>query len=94
MTEKRKVTMIDPPSGWKYGFPKPLPDPKPDAIELWLIAEGYPLSEIESYGKHFYCRFWEEEIEVESREERVKRLTREVSEQNAEALRILRELGD
>ena len=22
-----KAKMIDPPSGWQYGFPKPLPDP-------------------------------------------------------------------
>ena len=25
-----KRTMVDPPSGWKYGFPKPLPDDYPE----------------------------------------------------------------
>ena len=58
-----KVTMIDPPSGWKYGFPKPMP--KVFATwkeqEEWLVSEGYPQSEIDSCGDHFYCRYWEED---------------------------------
>ena len=38
--------MVDPPSGWKYGFPKAKPD---DATHLiaWLLSEGYPQSEID-----------------------------------------------
>jgi hypothetical protein len=54
-----KVTYIDPPSGWKYGFPKPLPDPKPENIIEWLISQGYPQKEIDSFGEHFYSRYWE-----------------------------------
>ena len=59
-----KVMMIDPPAGWKYGFPKALPklfDTYEEKIE-WLVSEGYPQSEIDSYGDHFYCRYWHEEI--------------------------------
>ena len=56
-----KVTIIDPPSGWKYGFPKPLPDPPPANTINWLIENGYPQAEIDICGKYFNCRYWQEE---------------------------------
>lgn len=59
---KKTVHMIDPPSGWKYGFPKVLPEGVEDAM-AWLVENGYPQAEIDSYGKHFYCRHWNEEID-------------------------------
>lgn len=38
--------VIDPPSGWKYGFPKACPKEVymagEEAIKAWLIEEGYP----------------------------------------------------
>lgn len=54
------IRMIDPPSGWKYGFPKPLPDDVEDVYK-WLVANGYPQAEIDACGDYFYCRHWEEE---------------------------------
>ena len=57
-----KVLMCDPPSGWKYGFPKPLPDGVGSYdfdLMGWLLDEGYPQSEIDACGNHFYCRYWE-----------------------------------
>lgn len=54
-----KVRMIDPPSGWKFGFPKPVPDPAPVDMKEWLVEQGYPKKLIDSYGDHFYCRHWE-----------------------------------
>ena len=62
---KKIVTMIDPPSGWKYGFPKILPEEAKGRNLEWLVENGYPQSEIDSYGKHFYCRYWEQNIEEE-----------------------------
>jgi hypothetical protein len=56
------TTMIDPPSGWKYGFPKVLPDDVENVLE-WLVSEGYPQFEIDACGKHFYCRYWEKQNE-------------------------------
>ena len=53
------VTLIDPPSGWKYGFPKVLPDPRPADIEQWIRDEGYPQSEIDR-GMLNYVRCWQE----------------------------------
>lgn len=51
--------MVDPPSGWKYGFPKQW-DGEGDFHE-WLVEEGYPQSEIDKMGKYFYCKFWDVE---------------------------------
>lgn len=73
-----KVTICDPPSGWKYGFPRAIPQEVLDDMAIareigsstnvfgnWLISCGYPSSLIESYGDCFYCRFWEEEVVAE-----------------------------
>jgi len=57
-----KRTMIDPPGGWRYGFPKALPNPLPQpwSLTLWLISEGYPEIELASHGEFFpYVREWE-----------------------------------
>lgn len=69
----RKVLMCDPPSGWKYGFPKPIPPRlrqgsylftcSHDFLLEWLVSEGYPQSEIDVYGDHFYCRYYETEVD-------------------------------
>ena len=37
-----KPYWVDPPSGWRYGFPK-LYDPSKDGpIREWMVANGYP----------------------------------------------------
>ena len=53
--------MVDPPSGWRYGFPKAY-DRTTDGDDMvtWLVQEGYPQREIDRLGKHFYVRQWEE----------------------------------
>ena len=63
---KKKVLMIDPPSGWLYGFPKVLPDPKPESMHEWLVGNGYPQEEIDKMKEYFYCRYWETELEINS----------------------------
>ena len=51
---------VDPPSGWKYGFPK-LWDRQESADQLkWLIENGYPQQEIDRCGDYFYVRQWED----------------------------------
>lgn len=50
------MTLYDPPSGWKYGFPKqynPLPG---ETLEQTLLRDGYPQREIDNGGAK-YCRF-------------------------------------
>ena len=47
---------VDPPSGWRYGFPK-LWDGDGDMFE-WLVSEGYPRKEIKKLGNQFFVRSW------------------------------------
>ncbi len=47
--------MVDPPGGWRYGFPAPLQD---DYLQQ-LIDAGYPTAEMDLAFK--YSRYWEEE---------------------------------
>ena len=54
------VKMIDPPSGWRYGFPKAIPADITN-IQKWLVENGYPQKEIDTCGDYFYCRYWEQE---------------------------------
>ena len=55
-----KVKMIDPPMGWKFGFPRVLPEGV-ENVTAWLVEQGYPQEVIDAHGKYFYCRQWEEE---------------------------------
>jgi len=64
---KRKVLMIDPPSGWKYGFPKELTVDDTQTVTEWLVDNGYPRALIDHFGNHFPCRHWYEEIDSEVR---------------------------
>jgi hypothetical protein len=57
------ATIIDPPSGWKYGFPKPIPEDRKKDVTVWLVEQGYPKEMIDSFGEHFYCRYWEQSEE-------------------------------
>jgi hypothetical protein len=61
-----KVLMIDPPEGWKYGFPKPVPEEYHtlgDDFDLkrWLVDEGYP-QQLTTW-RWFRCRFWEKDLD-------------------------------
>lgn len=53
------IKIIDPPSGWRYGFPKPIPEDVKD-IKKWLIDNGYPEKEIENMGELLTYRIWYE----------------------------------
>lgn len=52
--------IIDPPSGWRYGFPKPIPEDvffDAAAFRAWLVEQGYPAQDIELAIEH--SRYWE-----------------------------------
>ncbi len=59
------VKMIDPPAGWRYGFPKPIPEEVTDTTQ-WLLNNGYPQEEIDRYAEHFFCRYWFEPVKLSS----------------------------
>ncbi len=56
---------VDPPSGWRYGFPRVYDrlEHGPDML-AWLVQEGYPQSEIDRMGDQFYVRQWPVEEEA------------------------------
>lgn len=54
------MTIIDPPGGWRYGFPKPIPEDRKNDTTVWLVEQGYPQKLIDEYGEFFMCRYWEE----------------------------------
>ncbi len=62
MTET--IMMIDPPSGWRYGFPKPLTKEANGRTLEWLVDNGYPQKLIDQMGDHFYCRYYEQKVET------------------------------
>jgi len=53
-------TIYDPPSGWKYGFPKAIPESVQSGEKTmrdWLLESGYPEEEIDfalKYGRRWY----------------------------------------
>ena len=51
-----EVVIYDPPSGWKYGFPKEYISRDGLSIEQILVLDGYPKEEVEFAAKH--TRFW------------------------------------
>lgn len=62
---KRKVLMIDPPSGWRYGFPRELTLDGTQTVTEWLVDHGYPQALIDQFNGELPCRHWEEEVDVE-----------------------------
>lgn len=64
------ITVIDPPGGWLYGFPKQVHDEffllgSDFDLHKWLVSEGYPQEEIDKLGDKFYYRTWTVEIDDE-----------------------------
>lgn len=58
-----KRYMIDPPEGWKFGFPKVVPLEhtlwSEDEQDQWLFKNGYPKEIRAAYGKNFHVRYME-----------------------------------
>lgn len=55
---KHPKVWCDPPSGWKFGFPKIYDRNENPDFYKWIVEEGYPQSEIDKYDGQFYCRWW------------------------------------
>jgi hypothetical protein len=50
------MLLIDPPTGWAYGFPRKFDKPDHQSLEDWLMEKGYPLELIQQ-GMATYCRY-------------------------------------
>ena len=58
MSTSNETLVIDPPSGWRYGFPIAAPPADAD-LNTWLVAKGYPQFEVDKFkGKPVPCRYW------------------------------------
>jgi len=60
MLLKPEHLMIDPPSGWRYGFPKIIPPEHQSRTLEWLVEQGYPQKLIDQLGDNFCCHYWNE----------------------------------
>jgi hypothetical protein len=56
-----KRLMYDPPSGWKFGFPKEYTPHNGLTVKELLIKDGYPPEDAEFASKH--TRYWTEDVE-------------------------------
>jgi hypothetical protein len=55
---KSKLIWVDPPEGWKFGFPA-IYDPDTDGqLSEWIVKKGYPISVIQEYGDVWSVRCW------------------------------------
>ena len=60
------IVWVDPPSGWKYGFPKMYDNQKNPDFFKWMVDNGYPQSIIDRNPDGLDCRMWyptQEELE-------------------------------
>ena len=58
LTQEIKKVWVDPPSGWRYGFPKVWDKVEHPDFKTWLFSEGYPEQEYEKFNGD-YIRYWE-----------------------------------
>lgn len=55
---KSNKIWVDPPEGWKFGFPA-IYDPDADGqMSEWIISKGYPVQIIKEYGEAWHIRCW------------------------------------
>lgn len=49
---------VDPPEGWKYGFPAVFDTANDGTMHEWIVKKGYPAQLIEEYGTAWAVRAW------------------------------------
>jgi hypothetical protein len=62
LSMQSNMIWVDPPEGWKYGFPA-IYDPEKDGqMSEWIVRKGYPLLTIKEYGESWAVRCWPVEV--------------------------------
>jgi hypothetical protein len=51
--------MIDPPEGWRYGFPRGYDGAKDGTMREFLLSHGYPLKDVDFALQYMRC--WQAE---------------------------------
>jgi hypothetical protein len=49
---------VDPPEGWKHGFPAIYDSETDGQMSEWIINKGYPVQTIKEYGEQWHIRCW------------------------------------
>jgi hypothetical protein len=49
---------VDPPEGWKYGFPAIYDSETDGQMSEWIVNKGYPVQTIKEYGEQWHIRCW------------------------------------
>ena len=52
---------VDPPEGWKHGFPAIYDSETDGQMSEWIISKGYPVQTIKEYGEQWHIRCWSAE---------------------------------
>ena len=52
---------VDPPEGWKYGFPAIYDSETDGQMSEWIVNKGYPVQTIKEYGEQWHIRCWSTE---------------------------------
>lgn len=47
--------MIDPPTGWKYGFPRPYDEATDGSMREFLLTHGYPEKDVDFALEYMRC---------------------------------------
>ena len=62
LSMQSNMMWVDPPEGWKFGFPA-IYDPVNDGKMCdWIVRKGYPLLTIKEYGEQWMVRTWPVEV--------------------------------
>lgn len=63
------MLLYDPPSGWRYGFPKPYKPEPNETLAQTLLRDGYPQAELD-WGAAKHVRFMGTEEELNALEKK------------------------
>ena len=71
------VKMIDPPEGWKYGFPKVYDPEEGEDLHTWLARKGYPVEGNETII-NMATRFWDDPVLSKEQREQLSPMDAEI----------------
>ena len=62
LSMQSNMMWVDPPEGWRYGFPAIYDPVKDGKMRDWIVRKGYPLLTIKEYGESWMVRTWPVEV--------------------------------
>lgn len=59
------VLVVDPPEGWRFGFPKIVPEwLKPEDMDAWIVQQGYPRVIRDTGCSELIYKLWYREVSL------------------------------